>query len=137
MRLCRAVYNGANFIGNGLKSWVVGKYDPNENVVSTPMLGRALAEDLGKDTVILLAGHGIALTAPSVYDLVSDAHDLRVNAQIQMQAIALRGRINYLQPPAPQAGNAGPGVLAPNGSGGGRFGGERAWEYWRQIIKVN
>jgi HCOMODA/2-hydroxy-3-carboxy-muconic semialdehyde decarboxylase len=133
------VYNGANFIGSGLKNWVVGRYDPNETLVSNPMLGRALAETLGNDTVVLLAGHGIAHTAPSLYDLVSDVHDLRINAQIQQQAILLSGRINFLPPPAPQpaGGNAGPGLLAPDGSGGGRRGGERAWEYWRQIIKVN
>jgi HCOMODA/2-hydroxy-3-carboxy-muconic semialdehyde decarboxylase len=133
------VYNGANFIGGGLKNWVVGRYDPNETLVSNPMLGRSLAEMLGSDTVILLAGHGIAHTAPSLYDLVSDVHDLRINAQIQQQAILLGGRINFLPPPAPQpaGGNAGPGLLAPDGSGGGRRGGERAWEYWRQIIKVN
>jgi len=133
----RLVYNGANFIGNGIKSWVVGNYDPDKNVVSIPTLGHALAETLGNDTVVLLAGHGIALASPSIYDLVSDVHDLRINAEIQMQAILLGGRINYLKLPAPQSGNAGPGLLAPDGSGGGRRGGERAWEYWRQIIKVN
>jgi hypothetical protein len=72
-----------------------------------------------------------------VYDLVSRAHDLRVNAQIQMQAIALGGRINYLPPPPPRPANAPPPTaLKPDGSGGGRLGGERAWEYWRQIIEV-
>ena len=54
-----------------------------------------------------------------------------------MQAILLGGRINYLPPPAPQSGSAGPGLLSPDGSGGGRRGGERSWEYWRQTIKVN
>ena len=91
------------------------------------MLGHALAESLGKDTVILLAGHGIALTAPSVYDLVSYARGMRINAQIQEQAILLRGRINFVEAPAPgTARNAGTGVSSPDGSGGGRRIAERA-----------
>lgn len=134
----RPVYNGAIFIGQGLANWVVGKYDPTQTLVSNAALGKALAETLGDKPVVLLAGHGIAHTAPSLFDLVSDVHDLRINAQIQQQAILLGGRINYLQPPPPNPNaNAGPGLLAPDGSGGGRRGGERSWEYWRQIIPVN
>lgn len=134
----RPVYNGAIFIGQGLANWVIGKYDPTQRIVSNSPLGKALAEALADKPVILLAGHGIAHTAPSLFDLVSDVHDLRINAEIQQQAILLGGRINYLQPPPPNPNaNAGPGLLAPDGSGGGRRGGERSWEYWRQIIPLN
>ena len=41
----------------------------------------------------VFSGHGIALTAASVQDLVNRAYNLRQNARIQQQAIALRGTI--------------------------------------------
>ena len=128
------VYNGASFIGPNLKNWVIGKYDKYENVVSTPALGAAMSKDMGNDTVMLLAGHGIALTAPSVYDLVNYANNLRRNAQIHQQAILLGGRVNFLQAPTPQPGSD--GVSSPDGSGGGRRAAERAWEFWRQTLKI-
>jgi ribulose-5-phosphate 4-epimerase/fuculose-1-phosphate aldolase len=132
------VYNGATFIGTSLKNWVIGKYDPHESIVSTTALGQAMAKDMGNDTVMLLAGHGIALTAPSVYDLVSYANDLRINAQVQQQAILLGGRINFLQSVSRGGGGSTDrSVSAPDGSGGGRLAAERAWEYWRQVTNVN
>jgi HCOMODA/2-hydroxy-3-carboxy-muconic semialdehyde decarboxylase len=128
------VYNGASFIGPNLKNWVIGKYDKYENVVSTPALGEAMSKDMGNDTVMLLAGHGIALGAPSIYDLVAYADSLRRNAQIQQQAILTHGRVNFLPAPQPQAFSG--QASSPDGSGGGRRAAERAWEYWRQTLKI-
>ncbi len=73
---------------------------------------------------MLLKGHGIALTGPSLPDLVVRAYNLRTNARIQQQAIALRGQVAYLEgqaaSPTPEATTAGSGS-------------NRSWEYWKQI----
>ena len=51
---------------------------------------------LGKKPAVLSKGHGIALTGSSLQDLAAKAHNLRLNAMIQQQAIALGGKITYL-----------------------------------------
>jgi ribulose-5-phosphate 4-epimerase/fuculose-1-phosphate aldolase len=126
----RPVVNGAVFIGEGLPLHDIRKFDPRESIIRTPELGRTVAAALGKSPGVLLKGHGIALTASSLQDLVSRAYNLRQNARILQQAIALGGKITYLdeQPPAPAS------TAAPAPAGGGY---NRAWEYWKQIIPVN
>ena len=124
----RPVVNGGVFIGDGLPLHDIRKFDPRESIIRTPELGRTVAQALGKKPGVLLKGHGIALTASSLQDLVSRAYNLRLNAMIQQQAIALGGTISYLdeQPSAAAAASA-----SANG------GYNRAWEYWKQIIPVN
>ena len=123
----RPVVNGAVFIAEGLPMHDIRKFDPAENIIRTPELGRTVATALGKKPGVLLKGHGIALTGSSLQDLVSKAYNLRLNARIQQQAIGLGGSINYLdgQPPAPSA---------PSAAASGGY--NRAWEYWKQIIPV-
>jgi hypothetical protein len=57
-------------------------------------------------------------------DLVVRAYNLRMNARVQQQAIALRGDVAYLDGQAastqPEATTAGSGS-------------NRSWEYWRQV----
>ena len=128
----RPVVNGAVFIGDGLPMHDIRKFDPRENIIRTPELGQTVATALGKKPGVLLKGHGIALTGSSVQDLVSRAYNLRMNAIIQQQAIALGGKITYLdgQTPAPPATASASRPAAADG------GYNRAWEYWKQIIPV-
>ncbi len=102
----------------------IRKFDPRETIITSPALGRGVAQVLGSSAAVLLKGHGIALTDSSLNGLVSRAYNLRLNAKIQQQAIALGGKIAYLdgQPPAP----------APAQPAGSGF--DRAWEYWKRII---
>jgi hypothetical protein len=89
------------------------------------------------------------MTGRSIYNVVGSSYQLRQNARIQQQIVALRGRVSYLNenPVAPEpqgegGGNAGAG---PQGGGrGGRGGGGqqlgppegRDWVYWAQTIPV-
>jgi ribulose-5-phosphate 4-epimerase/fuculose-1-phosphate aldolase len=125
----RPVVNGGTFIGDGLPMHDVRKFDPRENIIRTPELGKTVATVLGNAPGVLLKGHGIALTGSSIPDLVSKAYNLRMNAIIQQQAIALGGKVTYLdhQPPAPAAASQ------PASANGGY---NRAWEYWKQIFRV-
>src|SRR5262245_57258439 len=128
----RPVVNGGVFIGDGLPIHDIRKFDPRESIIRTPELGRTVATVVGNKPAVLLKGHGIALTGSSLQDLVSKAYNLRMNAIIQQQAVALGGKITYLdgQPAAPPATTAASGPPAAAG------GYNRAWEYWKQIIPV-
>ena len=143
----RPVVNGAAFIGDGLPVFNVGTLDPKQPVLSNPALGKGVAAALGGRQGVLLTGHGFVMTGRSIYNVVGQSYQLRQNARIQQQIMALRGRVSYLNenpvPPAPQGdgeGNAGGG---PQGGARGGRGGQqlgppegRDWVYWAQTIPV-
>jgi HCOMODA/2-hydroxy-3-carboxy-muconic semialdehyde decarboxylase len=145
----RPVVNGAAFIGDGLPVFNVSTLDPKQPLLSNPALGKSVAAALGTRQGVLLSGQGFVMTGRSIYNVVGSSYQLRQNARIQQMAMALRGRVSYLNdmpvPPAPQgeaAANAGGG---PQGGGGGRGGGGgqqlgppegRDWVYWAQTISV-
>jgi ribulose-5-phosphate 4-epimerase/fuculose-1-phosphate aldolase len=124
----RPVVNGGVFIGAGLPLHDIRKFDPRETIIRTPALGRTVAQALGAKPGVLLRGHGVALTDASLRALVVRAYNMRMNARMQQQAIALGGKITYLEdPPAPPAAPAPAGEVAYN----------RGWEYWKQIVSVD
>ena len=132
----RPVVNGGAFIGNGLPEVAV---DPRNPILANPALGRRVTDALGKAAGVLLPRHGFVLTAGSIYSLVDRAYQLRQNAIIQRQAIALRGRVAYLnERPAESAQETGPGQPTqgqqpgPTGPAEGR-----AWVYWSQIVPLD
>jgi HCOMODA/2-hydroxy-3-carboxy-muconic semialdehyde decarboxylase len=143
----RPVVNGAAFIGDGLPVVNVSTLDPKQPLLSNPELGKAVAAALGTKSGVLLSGHGFVMTGRSIYNVVGISYQLRQNARIQQQAMALRGRVSYLNerpvPPEPQGeggANAGGG---PQGGGRGGRGGQqlgppegRDWVYWAQTIPV-
>jgi hypothetical protein len=70
----------------------------------------------------------VALTDSSLRTLVVRAYNMRMNARMQQQAIALGGKVTYLEdPPAPPATPAPAGEAPYN----------RGWEYWKQIVSVD
>jgi HCOMODA/2-hydroxy-3-carboxy-muconic semialdehyde decarboxylase len=124
----RPVVNGGTFIGDRFPLHDIRKFDPRETIIRTPALGRSVAAALGDKPGVLLKGHGIALTDSSLRLLVVRAYNLRMNARIEQQAIALGGKVTYLEdPPVP----APPAV--PNGSAADAAY-NRGWEYWKQIV---
>jgi ribulose-5-phosphate 4-epimerase/fuculose-1-phosphate aldolase len=67
-------------------------------LISDPMLGKALAEKLGNNSVVLLRGHGNAVVAPDVRVAVYRAIYTETNAKLVLQAKTLGGPIKYLAP---------------------------------------
>ena len=116
--MLRPVINEAAFIRDGLPIHDIRNFDPRELLIRTPFLGRSLAVALADKPGVLLRGHGIALTGSSVPDLIQKAYDLRMNARIQQQALALRGAVTYVDPPK---------VVR-------RTTGDRAWQYWKELV---
>jgi ribulose-5-phosphate 4-epimerase/fuculose-1-phosphate aldolase len=128
----RPVVNGGAFFAEGLPLLNVSTLDPQQPVLSNPALGRAVANALGMSPGVLLSGHGFVLTAGSIYNLVDRAYSLRLNARIQQQALALRGKVTYLNDrPVPPAPANAPGQGNPLGPPEGR-----AWIYWSQNVTI-
>lgn len=132
MRL-RPVINGGAFIREGLPLLANPGSPPRDaRWGGSPGAGQVAAA-LGKQTGVLVSGRGFVLTAPSVYELTNRAYSLRLNARIQQQAVALRGKVTYLDdmrvPPAPANAAGGNAPLGPPEG--------RAWVYWSQNVSVD
>src|SRR5262245_45839856 len=67
-------------------------------LISNRELGRALAEKLGNNSVVLLRGHGNAVVGPDVRAAVYRAVYTEANAKLVLQAKMLGGPIKYLAP---------------------------------------
>jgi HCOMODA/2-hydroxy-3-carboxy-muconic semialdehyde decarboxylase len=124
----RPVLHWAGFIGSGLPNYDIRKYTGGfaspvgcAHCISTPELGRALAQELGSRGAALLFGHGIAVVGASLPELVNRAYDMRMNAVIQQMAMSLGGRVNYLEEQAASTGGAD----------------AAAWEYWKRQASID
>jgi HCOMODA/2-hydroxy-3-carboxy-muconic semialdehyde decarboxylase len=108
--------------------------------ITTPELGRALAEALGRGNAILLVGHGAVVVSNTVRGAVSAANGLTRGAKLQMQMIAMRGTITpnprgvaqkagaaAAPPPAPPRGGDEDVLDTVNN------GVDRAWDHWRRV----
>ena len=91
-------------------------------LISNPMLGKALAEKLGNNTVVLLRGHGNAVVGPSVRVAVYRAVYTEANAKLLLQAKLLGGPIKYLAPEEAAIMNATRATVRPG------HGSDRIWE---------
>jgi ribulose-5-phosphate 4-epimerase/fuculose-1-phosphate aldolase len=67
-------------------------------LISNRELGKALAEKLAGNSVVLLRGHGNAVVGPTVRIAVYRAVYTEANAKLLLQAKMLGGPINYLAP---------------------------------------
>ena len=118
------------FIGEGLPIHDIRKFDPREILINTPELGSSVATVLANKPAVLLKGHGFALTGSSLHDVVDRAYQLRMNAKIQQQAIALGGTVTYLDQSEEAPLSVQPAVPRVSGSD---VRDDRAWEYWKQL----
>ena len=143
----RPVVNGAAFVGDGLPMFNMSTLDPKQPLLSNPAFGKGVAAALGTKQGVLLSGHGLVMTGRSIYNLVGTSYQLRQNARIQQQAMALRGKVTPLNdipvpPEPPGEGNANAGA-GPQGGRGGRGGQQlgppegRDWVYWAQTIPLD
>jgi HCOMODA/2-hydroxy-3-carboxy-muconic semialdehyde decarboxylase len=125
------VINGGMFMGERLPIHDVRKFDPREILIRTPELGRSVAIVLANRPAVLLKGHGYALTGSSLQGVVARAYQLRMNAKVQQQAIALGGKVTYLEQPEEAPLPVRTAVPAKSSSD---VQDDRAWEYWKQLV---
>jgi HCOMODA/2-hydroxy-3-carboxy-muconic semialdehyde decarboxylase len=89
-------------------------------LISTPALGRALAQSLGRTSAALMRGHGASVVATSLHVVVAKSYYLNVNARLQLQAMQLSGqRVTYLS--ADEAKMAAQSY-------------ERSWDFWKSRL---
>jgi HCOMODA/2-hydroxy-3-carboxy-muconic semialdehyde decarboxylase len=97
---------------------------PTNLLISSGTLGRALAEKLGSNSVVLMRGHGNTVVAPDVRTAVYRAVLTEMNAKALLQAAMLDGPITYVAPEEAEAMTA---SLKTRSSG---HGANRTWELW-------
>jgi len=118
----RPMYHMGYFIGEGVPVFDIRRdFGMTDMLVSTPALGRALAQTLGGSSAALMRGHGAAVVANSLLVVVAKAYYLNVNARLQMQAMQLGGSdgVTYLDPE--EAKKAAQTY-------------ERSWDFWKSRL---
>ena len=91
-------------------------------LISTPQLGRALAQSLGSRSVVLMRGHGSTVIGRNLREAVFQAIYTEVNARLQREALAL-GSPTFLT-----AEEAAACVASVSASA------DRAWDLWLDQI---
>ena len=107
-------------LGATIPVWDIrAKFGDTNLLVTTLAQGSDLAETLAKNRIVLMRGHGSAVSGISIHDAVHTAVYLKVNAKLQAEAMRMGGEITYLSE----------GEIAEM-SKLGQTGHGRAWEYW-------
>lgn len=120
----RPVYHMAAFIAEG-----VPVFDIRRAVGITNMLvensgaGRALGQTLGGKPAVLMRGHGAAVVGDSLPNVVGRSVYLEMNAKLQAQAMALGGKVIYLDPEEARKATLTIDYL-------------RAWDLWKRKVMV-
>jgi HCOMODA/2-hydroxy-3-carboxy-muconic semialdehyde decarboxylase len=125
----RNMIHTGSFINDGVPIFDVRKFGgtADDMLIRNPALGKALAQALGDKTAIILFGHGVAVTGPTLPTTVSNAYFLNMNARVEEQAIRLGGTVSYLER---EAGAKRPSNVEPAGAAANN----RAWEYWKRQV---
>jgi ribulose-5-phosphate 4-epimerase/fuculose-1-phosphate aldolase len=119
----RAMYHMAVFVAEGVPVFDIrAAAGPTDLLVRTPELGRALARTLGQKHAALMRGHGAVVTASSIPNVVGRSVYLDINARAQMQAIALGGKITYVDVEEAKLRMVDPNEYA------------RAWDLWKRKV---
>ena len=94
----KPAYHRASFLQAGVPVFEIRDVAGARNnmLVNDAARGRELAQVLGSSNVALMRGHGNVVVAPRLRLAVSRAIETEVNAKLQLQALMIGGRINYL-----------------------------------------
>jgi HCOMODA/2-hydroxy-3-carboxy-muconic semialdehyde decarboxylase len=121
----RPMYHQSAFLAAGVPVFEIRQAAGMTNMlVESAPLGAALAKALADKPVVLMRGHGAVVTADSILNVVGRSIYLDLNARIQAQAIALGGKITYIDPEEAKKYAA-----SDNYS--------RAWELWKRKAAGN
>jgi ribulose-5-phosphate 4-epimerase/fuculose-1-phosphate aldolase len=121
----RAMYHMAAFVAEGVPVFDIRKAaGPTDLLVRDAPLGRALAKTLGAKSAVLMRGHGAVVVASSIPNAVGRAIYLDINARAQLQAVALGGRLTYVEPDEAKLRMTDPNEYA------------RAWDLWKRKLAL-
>jgi HCOMODA/2-hydroxy-3-carboxy-muconic semialdehyde decarboxylase len=125
----RPMYHMASFLLQGAPVFEIRSVQGQIGMlIDNNKVGAALAQTLGRRTVVLLRGHGAAIVGTTIPDAVQNAIFLDVSARAQAQAVALGGNISYLTPADVAGGDPNPQPTAPPGTPGYYT---RSWLIWK------
>jgi ribulose-5-phosphate 4-epimerase/fuculose-1-phosphate aldolase len=95
----KPIYHNGAFLGAGVPVFEIRTVaGMSDMLIRTKAIGEALAKTLGDKAVVLIRGHGDAVTGPSLPDAVFRAIYTDMNARLQMQAMAMGAPVTYLAP---------------------------------------
>ena len=118
----RPIFHMAAFVGEGVPIFEIRDFEVGTDLlVKTPELGRALADLLATKAAALMRGHGAVVVGENLPRAIGRSIYLEMNAQMQLQALALagaKGKITFLDDGEVQAS-------VPSQDYG------RAWPLWR------
>lgn len=121
----RAMYHMAAFVAEGVPVFDIRTAaGVTDLLVRDAALGRALAHTLADKPAALMRGHGAVVVASSIPNVVGRSVYLDINARAQAQAIALGGRVTYLEPDEARLRMADPNEYS------------RAWELWKRKVSA-
>lgn len=117
----RPMFQMSSFLAAGALVFEIRRVPGAKGMLVTNLaLGDALAATLGKASAVLMRGHGAVLVGSSIPEAVSHSIHLDLNAQMQMQAMALGPEVRYLS-----AEDGAPGF--------GPY--DRHWEHWKKRLE--
>jgi ribulose-5-phosphate 4-epimerase/fuculose-1-phosphate aldolase len=121
----RAIFHMSGFVGTETPIFEIRECvgDGSDMLIRSRELGAALAKSLGPKAVVLMRGHGVTVTAPTLPEAVYRGIYVDVNARLQLEAIGL-GAVNYLTEAEGRA------AAATNASQIGR-----AWDLWKMKVE--
>jgi ribulose-5-phosphate 4-epimerase/fuculose-1-phosphate aldolase len=93
----RPIYHMASFITRQARVFEIReRFGVTDMLVRDAAQGVALAETLDEDAIVLMRGHGFCTVGESLAVAVFRAVYTETNASLQQQAIALGGKVTYL-----------------------------------------
>lgn len=93
----RPMYHMAAFVAEGVPAWDIRTMGVTDLLVRDARLGRSLAQALGAKQAALMRVHGAVVVASSIAGVVGRSVYLDLNARAQMQAIALGGKLRFVE----------------------------------------
>jgi ribulose-5-phosphate 4-epimerase/fuculose-1-phosphate aldolase len=125
------VFHSAAFLRSGAPVFdTLNVPEATTPLVNKPAIGKALAKQLGANSVVLMRGHGDAVVAGDIREAVARAIYTEVNARLQLQALTLGGPVQYLDPEEAMA------MMEPDvkRTRGASHGVDRIWQMWLDEI---
>ena len=119
------IYHMASFIGQGVPVFDIRSVaEMTDMIIRNASLGAALAHTLGDKPAVLMRGHGAVIVGSSLRQAVGRSIYLQLNAQLQMEAIMLSGKVEYLSPEESKKSGA------PDDY-------QRAWALWKRKVSTS
>jgi HCOMODA/2-hydroxy-3-carboxy-muconic semialdehyde decarboxylase len=123
----RPIFHMAAFLGGNVPIFEIRETagDATNLLVSSQVLGDALARTLGASNVALMRGHGMVAVAGTLHEAVFRAYYTGRDAEIESEALRL-GNPTFLSPGEAKAATATQAGLV-----------DRSWELWKTGVTQN